>query len=214
MMKIGCLFLSIGIAVPASADRLSEVLEAMEKAGNELQTLSAEFEQTDHDYILEDEDVSSGKLFVEIPGRIRWEYAPPAEKVLLVKDDLVRVYNPVAAQVQEFDRSSGGSTGGMDLLVGFGSGNDDIQQKYDGSVLDETPDHVVLKLIPKPESGSLFTAIELTVDKKSWTPTRTVLHEPSRNRTDISFREMVINGELPGSVFELELPENVEIIRD
>jgi hypothetical protein len=41
-----------------------------------------------------------------VPGRIRWEHAS-REKVLLVKDDLVRVYNPAAHQVHEFRRGKG-----------------------------------------------------------------------------------------------------------
>ncbi len=216
MKTIALSLLWVGLASSVSAgDRLAEVLTEMETAGNALKTLSATFTQTDHDFILEDEEKSTGTLYVELPGRIRWEYAPPAEKVLLVKGDLVRVYNPVAAQVQEFDRKSGGSGGGMDLLVGFGGGNDDIAKNYDATLLGETPEHVTLKLIPKQHSqASIFASIELTVDKKTWTPTRSVFHEFSRDRTDIAFEKMAINEKLPDGAFELDLPPNVEIVRD
>lgn len=218
MKTIALSLLLVGLASAngRSEDRLAEVLAEMETAGNALKTLSAAFTQTDHDFILEDEESSSGTLYVELPGRIRWEYAAPAEKVLLVNGDLVRVYNPVAAQVQEFDRKSDGSSGsGMDLLVGFGAGNDEISNNYDATLMAETAEHVTLKLIPKEHSqASIFASIELTVDKTTWTPTRSVFHEFSRDRTDIWFEKMAINEKLPDGAFELDLPPNVEIVRD
>lgn len=217
MRTFGIFLLWVGLvpAVGTASDRLDEVLKEMRAAGNELKTLSAGFEQTDHDHILGDETKSSGTLSVELPGRVRWEYAPPKEKVLLVKGDRVRVYNPTAAQVQEFERGSGKSSGGMDLLVGFGSGNENISENYDATLVAETDEDVTLKLIPKPHSqASIFAAIELTVDKTTWTPTRSVFHEFSKNRTDIVFDGMKINEKLPAGVFELELPPNVEIVRD
>ena len=60
------------------AIRLAEVLDAMETAGTDLRTVTADFEQVDHDYILKDERSRTGRLHVGLPGRIRWEYAPPA----------------------------------------------------------------------------------------------------------------------------------------
>ena len=211
-MKISLLALSL-LAAPVDAQRLDEVLAEMEKAGDELETLTADFVQSDYDAILEDEDVSSGKLFLELPGRVRWEHIEPAPKVLVVKDKLVRVYNPTAGQVQEFEQKSGGRSGGFNLLVGFGSSNEEIAKNYDASLLEETDSSVVLKLLPKPDSpASLFAAIELTVAKSTWTPSRTVFHEMNRDHTTIDFDNVVVNEKLPGDVFELDLPKDAKII--
>src|SRR3990172_1334476 len=84
--------LSFLVGEPARADRLDEVLADMNKAGKRLKTMTADFVQTDHDYLLKDQEDTRGKLYLAVPGRIRWEHAPPREKVLVVKDDLVRVY--------------------------------------------------------------------------------------------------------------------------
>ena len=209
-------FLLVG--EPARADRLDEVLAEMNKAGKRLKTMTADFVQTDHDFLLKDQEETRGKLYLSVPGRIRWEHAPPREKVLVVKDDLVRVYNPAAHQVHEFRRGKGAQgmkSGGADLLIGFGSGNEKIRESYDVSLVEETDSSVTLSLVPKPESqGSLFTKIELTLDKKTWTPVRSVFHSPNRNRADIRFENAVLNRDLPSGIFELKLPPNVEIIRN
>jgi outer membrane lipoprotein carrier protein len=207
--------LSVLSASSARADRLDEVLAEMGKAGKRLKTMTADFVQTDHDYLLKDQEETRGKLYLAVPGRIRWEHAPPREKVLVVKDDLVRVYNPAAHQVHEFRRGKGAKSGGADLLIGFGAGNEKIRESYDVSLLDETDSTASIALVPKPDSqASLFTKIELTLDKKTWTPVRTVFHSPNRNRSDIRFENVVLNRDLPAGTFELKLPPNVEIIRN
>jgi len=194
-------------------DRLEEILAAMGKAGDRLETLAADFEQTNRDHILEEEEKSSGELYMKVPGNIRWEYDPPDGKMLLVKDDKVLLYNPVAHQAQEFKQ---GQTrgGGADLLIGFGRSNAEIGKHYDVSLLEEDDRHVVLKLVPKPDSvASVFAAIDLTLNKENWTPERTVFHELNKDTTILEFQDVRVNEPLPPKVFELDLPPDVEIIR-
>ena len=206
---------SLLVGEPARAERLDEVLAEMNKAGKRLKTMTADFVQTDHDFLLKDQEETRGKLYLAVPGRIRWEHAPPREKVLVVKDDLVRVYNPAAHQVHEFRRGKGAKSGGADLLIGFGAGNEKIRENYDVSLVEETDSTASIALVPKPNSqASLFTKIELTLDKKSWSPMRSVFHSPNRNRADIQFENVVLNGDLPSGIFELKLPPNVEIVRN
>jgi len=213
LLTIALLALSF-VAAPVDAERLDEILAEMQKAGDALKTLSADFQQTDYDAILEDRDISRGKLYLQPPGRVRWEHVEPAPKVLVVRDQLARLYNPTAGQVNEFETNSGGSSG-FNLLVGFGSGSDEIAKNYDASLLEETASSVVLKLVPKPDSpASIFAAIELTVDKTTWTPVRSVFREMNRDHTDIDFDNVVVNGKLPDNIFELDLPPGVEIIKN
>jgi outer membrane lipoprotein-sorting protein len=186
----------------------------MAKAGKRLETMTADFIQTDHDFLLKDQEETRGKLYLAVPGRIRWEHAPPREKVLVVKDDLVRLYNPTANQVHEFRRGKGSKSGGADLLIGFGSGNERIREIYDVSLGDETESTVSISLVPKNPAAALFTRIELTLDKKTWNPVQSVFHSPNRNRTEIRFENVVLNQDLPAATFELKLPANVEIIRN
>lgn len=207
--------MGLSCATPPSfgLDRLGEVLAALQEAGDRLETLTADFEQINRDHILEEEETSSGKLFLQVPGRIRWEYAPPAAKVLLVKDDKILLYNVVAHQVQEFERGQMRGAG-ADLLIGFGRSNAEIGKHYDVSLLEERAEEVVLELIPKPDSSaSIFAAIELTLGKSDWTPVQTVFHELNKDTTTLAFEDVKLNQPLPARVFELDLPPGVEILR-
>lgn len=200
----------------AHASRLDEILAEMKEAGDRLERLSADFQQTDYDFILKDQEASQGKLYLKVPGRLRWETEPPRAKILVVKDGLARLYNPTANQVNEFEQGKGkGAKTGADLLVGFGKSNEKIRENYDVSLVEETPRDVVLSLVPKPtSSASIFARIELTLEKKTWLPVKSVFYESNRNHTEIQFHDVVLNGSLPDGIFELKLPKNVEIIRN
>jgi len=211
LFTLGVLVSTLPLPATSSVERLDEVLAAMRAAGDELKTMSASFRQTNHDYILSEDEVVTGKLFLRMPSDIRWEYEPPQEKVLLVGRDRIRLYNPVARQVQEFERGKLRGAG-AELLVGFGR-NDALKENYDVSLMDETPAEARLRLVPKPTSGSLFTAIELTLSKENWTPVKTTFFEANRDQTEIEFDAVILNGDLPKDVFELRLPAGVEIVR-
>lgn len=198
----------------ARASRLDEVLAEMKKAGDRLTTLAADFRQTDYDFILKDEETSRGRLYLKVPGQLRWETEPPRAKALVVKNGLARLYNPTANQVNEFEQGKGGKSG-ADLLVGFGRSNEEIKENYDVSLVEETPETVSLRLVPKPDSAaSIFARIELTLEKKTWTPVKSVFYESNRDHTEVTFDDVVVNGPLPDGIFELKLPPNVEIIRN
>ncbi len=195
-------------------DRLNQILSEMERSGEQLKTLEARFDQNSHDYILDMDETTSGKLYVKLPGNIRWEYEPPSPKVLLVTGDVIRLFNPTSNQVQEFERGQMRG-GGADLLIGFGKSNAEIGNNYDVSLVEENEDTVVLELVPKPgSSASLFKAIELTMEKERWIPVRSLFRELNRDTTEILFKDMKVNGKLPPKAFELDMPPNVEIIRN
>jgi outer membrane lipoprotein carrier protein len=198
----------------ALGDRLDEILSEMAQAGERLKTLEARFDQNNHDHILDMDEAASGRLYVKLPGNIRWEYEPPSPKVLLVAGDKIRLFNPTSNQVQEFEKGQMRG-GGADLLIGFGKSNAEIGKNYDVSLVEENETTVVLELIPKPDStASLFKAIELTMEKQRWVPVRSLFHELNRDTTEILFKEMKVNEKLPPKAFDLDLPPDVEIIRN
>jgi outer membrane lipoprotein carrier protein len=207
------LTLELAGAVPAAgAERVAEILAAMKAAGERLQTMAARFEQKKHDHVLDEYEVAAGKLYLRVPGNLRWEYDPPDGKILLVQEDRVRVYNPTARQVQEFKKGQMRGFEG-DLLIGFGRSNRELAQRYEVSLAEEGPRGVVLRLKPRSEEA-LFISVELTLDPHNWVPVRTVFTEPNDDRTELTFSERALNGDLPGSVFELDLPPGVEVVRE
>lgn len=70
--------LALGLAMPAAAEKLS--LQAISNYLNSFKTAQGEFTQ-----INEDGTVSTGQITIKRPGRVRFEYNPP-EETLVVSD--------------------------------------------------------------------------------------------------------------------------------
>jgi len=78
--------LSLALALPASADKLS--LGAISKYLNALQQVKGAFTQ-----INDDGSVSTGKIFIKRPGRIRFEYNPPEQTLVLASGGEVAIFD-------------------------------------------------------------------------------------------------------------------------
>jgi outer membrane lipoprotein-sorting protein len=79
--------LAIAMALPAAAERLS--LPALSEYLNGLRTASGDFTQ-----INADGTISTGTIYINRPGRIRFEYAPPDQTLVLASAGSVAIFDP------------------------------------------------------------------------------------------------------------------------
>jgi outer membrane lipoprotein carrier protein len=193
----------------AAADP-SAVLKSLEQAGRGLKTMQAQFAETKVLVLLDEKQESFGSVFLEVPGRFRWNYDRPQPSVTLVKDGRFARYIPRSKQVFR-----GAAKGEADLLVGFGPGAEGLGRKYDVTLVGEeavagATAHV-LELKPKAEqaTAALFSAIRLWVDEARSIPVQTRLTEPTGDNTTVRFEKVVINARLPPGTFDLKLPADV-----
>jgi len=75
------------LAVPASAQQLS--LAEVSAYLNQLQTAQGGFTQ-----INADGTISTGTLYIKRPGRVRFEYAPPEESLVVAGGGQVAIFDP------------------------------------------------------------------------------------------------------------------------
>jgi len=194
------------LAAPPPQDP-SAVLKALETAGRGLKTMKASFVETKVLTLLSEKQETRGSVFLQVPGRLRWDYASPQPGVMMIKDGRFERYVPQTKQVFR-----GEAKGEADLLVGFGPGAADLGKKYEVTLLPEEKvgslaTHV-LDLKPR-EGGGLFSGIRLWVDKARMIPVQTRLTEPTGDHTTIRFDDVVVNRPLPAGAFDLKLPRDV-----
>lgn len=89
---------SVSSAAPAAAPGVKQVVQALEQRYNHLQSLQADFVQryTQGPTTL----VESGRVYFQKPGRMRWEYNSPEEKLFLTDGRYAYFYVPQEAQVR------------------------------------------------------------------------------------------------------------------
>jgi outer membrane lipoprotein carrier protein len=194
-------------AAPGIAGDVTAVLADLERAGRSLSTMQAKFVETRTLVLLDENELSEGRVILEVPGRLRWDYLQPQESVMLIKDGRFARYFPRTKQVFR-----GEARGEADLLVGFGPGAAGLGERYDVTLvgektLSERAAHV-LDLVPKAGDG-LFSAIRMWVDAELYFPLQTRLTEPTGDYTTIRFEEVSINQGLPKGAFDLKLPGDV-----
>ena len=194
-------------AAPAGDTDATAVLKALETAGRGLKTMKAAFVETKVLTLLNEKQETRGNVTLQIPGRMRWDYVTPQPGVMMIKDGAFARYVPQTKQVFR-----GPAKGEADLLVGFGPGAADLGKKYEVTLLPEekvgTAAAHVLDLKPRT-GGALFSAIRLWVDKVRVLPVQTRLTEPTGDYSTIRFENVIVNGALPSTAFELKLPKDV-----
>ena len=192
-------------AAPASADA---VLRSLEKAGQALKTMKADFVETKVLVLLNDKQETRGDVMLQVPGRLRWNYTSPQPSVMLIKDGSFARYIPKSKQVFR-----GAARGEADLLVGFGPGAAGLGKKYEVTLVGKEgvggAPSWVLDLKPRAGESGLFSGIRLWVDEARSIPVQTRLTEPTGDYTTIRFEKVEINGRLPPGAFDLKLAKDV-----
>ncbi|MCB2117343.1 MAG: outer membrane lipoprotein carrier protein LolA [Rhodobacteraceae bacterium] len=82
------------LALPAQAEKLS--LNAISAYLNGLKTAEADFRQTNADG-----SVSTGRVLIQRPGRMRFEYAPPEQTLVLAAAGQVAIFDGKSNQPPE-----------------------------------------------------------------------------------------------------------------
>ncbi len=194
-------------AAPPGVDAGS-VLAALEREGRRLVTMRADFEQTRTNVVLDEQETTSGKVLLQVPGRFRWEYVKPQPSAMAIKDGRFARYFPQTKQVFR-----GPAKGEADLLVGFGPGSRDLGRRYEVTLAGEEAvsgrPAWVLDLKPRAGQGGLFSALRLWVDQQRSIPVQTRLTEPTGDFTVVRFDGVEVNPRLPADAFDLKLPKDV-----
>lgn len=215
-MSFAALFLSGLLAAPppaATAPDAASVLRSLEAAGRKLKTMKASFQETKVLVLLDERQETSGRVVLQVPGRLRWDYTTPQPSVMVIKDGTFARYIPKSRQVFR-----GAARGEADLLVGFGPGAAGLGEKYEVTLVGEEAVGAgtahVLDLRPRPgKGGGLFSSIRLWVDKARGIPVQTRLTEPTGDHTTIRFEGVAINAPVSSSDFDLKLPKDVVEVR-
>jgi outer membrane lipoprotein carrier protein len=148
--------------------------------------------------------VSKGTLKVKKPGKLRWDYAEPSKKTIVVNGSKLVQYEPEANQAyvdEHFDASA------MSAAVTFLLGRGRLDREFELS----TDDEGRLVLTPKKPDPRVERVV-LTVGP-SGEVTATRVEDASGNVNSIAFDAIRRNVGLADSAFALELPKDVHRVK-
>lgn len=180
----------VALAGPAAAEKLS--LNALSQYLNGLQTAKGAFTQ-----INDDGTISTGTIYIKRPGKIRFEYNPPEETLVLASSNTVAIFDPKTNQGPESYPL--GKTPLSIILarnVDLGRANMVVGHSYDGTattITAQDPAH--------PEYGNIqlkFTGNP--VELRQW-----IINDDSGSSTTVVLGELTKGGSLPNRLFDIAL---------
>ncbi len=192
----------------ADGDAASEVLDRLQARYAAIRDFRADFVQTSLVASLGREEVSSGSVVVQRPGRMRWKYEEPDPLEIVLDGDDLRIYNPGDRQLQIVPVASGAiSPTALSFLLGDGA----LSKVFGArSITESKRAEIGLKLIPLEDSG--FEYLELWLDPASYQLRESVLVDLFGNRTRVRFGAIEENAGVEEEVFSIRVPDDTEVI--
>jgi outer membrane lipoprotein-sorting protein len=196
---------------------LTEILSHMNKAAENLRTISANLEYTKVTVLVDDKAVQSGQLLYR-KGKgtdILIDFKKPEPKTIAFRKNLGEIYNPKINQIDEYNLE--GKSGMIEqfLLLGFGTEADKIRKDYDLKFLKEEDLQgditVVLELTPHSETTrAQLTRIQLWVSEESWLPAQQKFFQPGGDYLMARYTNVKVNRPLSNAAFIIRAPNDVK----
>ena len=173
---------------------------------DKVDTLSARFDQVQKDEAGETLQQSSGRLWLERPGKFRWSYEKPYVQLMVCDGKTLWLYDPDLAQVTV--RPAGATLQGTpaQLLT------DRTALEKHFKVADAGSDKAGRRLVLTPKApDSDFASVELWL--KDGVPQRMRFHDQLGGQSDVNFSDIRTNEKLDAGLFGFEVPKGTEVIQ-
>jgi outer membrane lipoprotein-sorting protein len=180
-------------ATPALADKLS--LNAISAYLNSLQTATTDFTQVN-----DDGSLSTGRLFIKRPGRMRFEYNPPEELLVMAGGGQVGIFDG-KSNVSKAERYPLARTP-LNLIL---ERNVDLARRnmVVGHDFDGTATVVTAQDPENPEYGTIqlkFTADP--IELRQW-----IIRDGQGATTTVILGPLVLGRDLPSTLFNISYEE-------
>lgn len=194
-----------------SAQSAKEALQSVQKRYSDVASIRASFYQDSFLQALEISESSSGEVWFEKPGKMRWDYEKPEKQFFVLNDQTLWFYQK--EQQQAFvDRLN--QVVLSDLPVAFLLGIGDLARDFVVKEACRTDDGIVFDLAEKPKGGEgegALKGFQLLVDKKSFLPLGARITDAGENVTSILLRELQINQPVDAARFIASFPSGTDI---
>jgi outer membrane lipoprotein carrier protein len=197
-------------AHPAVAETtdVNQVINGVEAAYKDVQTLRADFVQITRSKAMGDETKQKGKVMLRRPRMMRWEFTQPAGNLFVTNGEKMWVWSAPENQVIISSGMGGGSNGMSQLL-------EDLNRLGDIFNVELLPEEgkngsVLLGLKPKQDAG--FQSLRLRLEEKTYLVQSVVMVDAFGNEVDLRFNQVRTNVAFNDSDFSFEVPKGAQVL--
>ena len=192
---------------------IDKLIDALQVKYDSVRNFSAAFEQTYAGGVLRTTLVERGTVMIKKPGKMRWRYTSPEEKLFVSDGASLYSYLPIDRQVIVGAVPSGDSVSTPALfLAGRGDLSHDFSAAYDDAA-EAPPGAWAVELTPA-RSDVDYTRLTLVVDRESLSVTQVRATDFQGAVSTFTFSDLKENQEMPDDLFAFTIPPGVEVIAD
>jgi outer membrane lipoprotein carrier protein len=172
-----------------------------------LDSYQATFNQTLLDEHGEKLETSSGIVYLQQPGKFRWDYQEPYSQMIMTDGQTLWIYDEDLEQVTIRDISDSIENTPAAIL----DGNKNLDENFVIIDMGNTDGYDIIELTPRDIEGQ-YSNIRLGFDKNELV--MMVLFDNLGQITRIDFLDAQRNNKLDAKLFTFEPPFNVDVIDD
>jgi len=193
-------------AQPPTAPQVAATLQAKY---NQIRDFSADFVQEYESGVLKRKITERGSVQVKKPGKMRWDYAPPAKKVFVSDGANLFLWEPAENQVTKsaIPKQDEATTAVL-FLVGKGN----LTRDFNVTFLPDAPAGMYgLRLEPKlPERD--YDWLQLLVDQQTMQIRSLTSADRQGGQSKFIFSNFKENTGLPDSKFDFKIPRGADVV--
>jgi outer membrane lipoprotein carrier protein len=191
-----------------------ELARALQKKYDAIKDFSADFVHVYEGGVLRKQITERGQLLVKKPGKMRWEYKAPEEKLFV--SDGVKMYSYLPRDKQVIVASVPPDDQATTPTL-FLAGKGDLRRDFTPSLVDLPsglpPGARALKLVPKSPQRD-YDWLILAVDPASLAIRGLVTVDAQGGKSSFSFANLKENIGLADKAFAFTIPRGVDVVTD
>ena len=196
----------------AAEPSASELAQALQKKYDTVKGFSADFVHTYRGGVLNKQLSERGRLLIKKPGKMRWDYTAPEQK-LFVSDGLkMYMYVPADRQVIVNDMPPGDAVTSPALFLA-GKGN--LPRDFNASVTEvpagTPPGSLALKLVPKAPQAD-YDWLVVVVEPGTLSLRGLSYSDPQGGTSTFSFTNLKENAGIADNEFTFRPPRGVDVV--
>jgi len=180
---------------PPATMTAAQVVGAVQQFYINTKKLKSDFKQTYTNTVFGKSSTSTGKVYVQKPGKMRWDYEAPERKHFISDGTILWVYEPVNKQAYKQDLKNTVLPVAVTFLYGQGDLAKDFEPRLDPGKYGGKGD-LVLKLTPKQPSAQ-YKHLWLVVDPADYHVKESIVQEASDNLNHFRFFNFKANALAP-----------------
>jgi outer membrane lipoprotein carrier protein len=205
---------SVSAAAQPAGSSAPDLALALQRRYDTIKDFSADFVHTYRGGVLRKEIVERGHLLVKKPGRMRWDYAAPDEKLFV--SDGVKLYSYIPRDKQVFVGSVPPDDQATTPTM-FLTGKGNLVRDFSGSLVDPAPGMPpgtrALKLVPKTPQRD-YDWLILEIGPQTLELRGLVTVDAQGGQSTFSFTNLKENTGLSDKEFTFKMPRGVDVVTD